>query len=69
MKEHSDKIDYIKTIYQCDFERQMATKGTEIHQFFNSDESELNPKSKKPEQMIIREGLRGGMVEGFNMGA
>ena len=45
----------------------MITPGTDAYLFFNSIKSQLTPKSKKTPAMIIRNGLRGGMVETFNL--
>ena len=67
LRECSDKIDSIQTIYQCEFEKDMTTPGNDIYNFFHSDQTSLTPKSKKPKPMVIREGLRGGMVEAFNI--
>ena len=43
------EIHTVTLMYQCDFERELHSVGSKIHQFFNSNlDNNLTPKSKAP---------------------
>ena len=62
-----DEIDSVELMYQCDFEKDLHTPGTDIYNFFNSSDTEVTPKTKPPPPMRPRNGLRGGTVESYSM--
>ena len=67
-KNYAHEVDQIEVVYQCEFEKRVRTPGTKEYQFFQSSEH-LNPRSKKPPPMTIRDGLRGGCVELMSLSA
>ena len=67
-KNYAHEVDQIEVVYECDFEKRVRTPGTKEYQFFQSS-GHLNPRSKKPPPMAIRDGLRGGCVELMSLSA
>ena len=67
-KNYAHEVDEIEVVYECDFEKRVKTPGTKEYQFFQSSEN-LNPQSKKPPPMAIRDSLRGSCEELMSLAA
>ena len=56
--EKYSEIDTVELMYQCQFERDLQNKDSDVYKFFNSGDNELTPKTKPPPPFSPRAGMK-----------
>ena len=56
--EKYSEIDSVELMYQCQFERDLQNKDSDVYKFFNSGDNELTPKTKPPPPFSPRAGMK-----------
>ena len=53
---HCQEIESVELMYQCDFEKELQTKGSKIYDFFINPDSKMTAKTKPPPPFHPRAG-------------